>query len=128
MFLKVIANPHAQGRLTRTVMYEAAPGQIYAIDAERLHEDPSLLDHFSNGASLRVRLLDYAAYFILVASVLASFFAVFWLFMPGVAACAVMLSVNRKSAGEIARGAARRSADSFRRLHEMGLLWLVSAT
>ncbi len=127
MFLKVVANPHAEGRLTRTVMYEAAPGQVYAIDAERLHIEPNLLDEFAEGAALKVRMLDYAAYFVLVASVLASFFAVFWLFMPGVAACALMLSVNRKSAGEIARRAARRSSDSFRQLHEMGLLWLVPA-
>ena len=32
---------------------------------------------------------------------------------------------NRKSAGEAARNAARRSTDNFRRLHELGCMWLV---
>lgn len=127
MFLKILANPHAGGRLTRSVLYEARPGQVFAIDAERLHQEPELLDQFSHRASFGVRMLDLAAYFILVASVIASFFVLFWLFIPGVAACAFMLAVNRKKAGEIAIRAARRSVDSFRALHEQGLLWLVPA-
>lgn len=127
MFLRIVENPHDGGRLTRTVMYEASPGQVFAIDAERLHEDPKLLDQFRPLASWKVRALDLAAYFILVASVIASFFLLFWMFIPGVVACAFMLAANRKSAGEIARSAARQSVDAFRSLHEQGLMWLVPA-
>ena len=125
MFLKILANPHSGGRLTRTVLYEPHPGQVFAIDAERLHKEPALLSQFSRRASLGVRALDLTAYLVLVVSVIASFFIAFWLFIPGVAACTFMLAANRKTAGEIALRRAADSFNAFRELHEQGLLWLV---
>ena len=73
----------------------------------------------------RFRILDALAYLICLLGVLASIAYVWWMFMPGLAVCVLMLSVNRKTAGSIARSAARKSADNFRKLHEMGCLWLV---
>ncbi|MEO0981555.1 MAG: hypothetical protein AAFX03_02755 [Pseudomonadota bacterium] len=127
MFLKVSPNPHAGGRLTRTLQFEASPGQTYAIDAERLYREPHLLNYLEAKNKLRIRALDVAAYAILVFGVLGAFFLAWWLWVPGVALCALMLSVNRKSAGEIARTAALSSNSSFLYLHTIGALWLVRA-
>ena len=42
MFLKCQPNPHRGGRMTRAIIYEQAPGQHFAIDAETLHKQPEL--------------------------------------------------------------------------------------
>jgi hypothetical protein len=113
--------------MTRAIVYEQAPGQRFAIDAEILHKQPEMLNVFGRYMHARFRILDALAYFICLAGVLASLAYVWWMFLPGVAICAMMLAVNRKAAGEIALRAARKSADDFRKLHEMGCLWLVFA-
>jgi hypothetical protein len=127
MFLKCQPNPHRGGRMTRAIIYEQAPGQHFAIDAETLHKQPELLNDFGSYMHTRFRVLDALAYFICLAGVLASLALVWWMFLPGIAICTMMLAVNRKAAGEIALRAARKSADNFRKLHEMGCLWLVFA-
>lgn len=127
MFLKCEPNPHFGGRMTRAIYYEDTPGQRYAIDAEALHKQPELLNAFGRHMDVWFRLLDGIAYFLCLLGVLGSIAFSWWLFIPGFAACAMMLAVNRKRAGEVARRAAVRSVDDFRRLHEMGCLWLVFA-
>ncbi|KCZ56290.1 hypothetical protein HY29_09575 [Hyphomonas beringensis] len=111
--------------MTRALVYEQSPGQLFAIDAETLHKQPELLSDFGRYMYARFRILDAMAYLICLLGVLASIAYVWWMFIPGLAICALMLSVNRKTAGAIARSAARKSADNFRKLHEMGCLWLV---
>ena len=56
---------------------------------------------------------------------LPAFAIVWWLFIPGLAACAFMIAANRKLAGETAMRAARRSTEAFLYLHTAGVLWLV---
>ena len=90
-------------------------------------KQPELLNDFGSYMHTRFRVLDALAYFICLAGVLASLAFVWWMFLPGIAICTMMLAVNRKAAGEIALRAARKSADNFRKLHEMGCLWLVFA-
>ncbi len=127
MFLKCHPNPHRGGRMTRALVYEEAPGQRYAIDAEALHKQPELLKEFGQFMYVRFRVLDALAYLICLLGALVSVFYLWWAFIPGLAICVLMLAVNRHAAGEIARAAARKSVDDFRRLHEMGCLWLVYA-
>ena len=127
MYLRCRPNPHFGGRMTRAITYESAPGQRFAIDAEALHKQPELLNAFGPLMYLRFRVLDASAYLIFLLSVLGSLTINWWLFIPGLAACVLMLAVNRKTAGAVAREAAKRSVDHFRRLHEIGCLWLVTA-
>ncbi len=125
--MKILPNPHSDGRMTRSVLFEAAPGQTYAIDAERLYNEPHLLDALARRSRLKIRALDVVAYTILVLGVIGSFLGVWWLWAPGVALCAATLHVNRKSAGDMARIAAERSSEAFLYLHTIGALWLVRA-
>jgi len=125
MFFRIRPNPHDNDRLTRTVMFEAAPGQTYAIDAERLHKTPSLLNEVSKQAGLRVRAVDALAYLILIAGILLSFKAAWWLFLPGVVLCTLLLQIGRQSAGSIAKSAALQSNSAVFYLHSVGALWLV---
>jgi hypothetical protein len=127
MFLKCEPNPHRAGRMTRTLMFEHVPGQRFAIDAEQLHKQPELLNAFGRNMYVRFRVLDALAYLICLLGALATITFVWWAFIPGLAICVLMLAANRKTAGEIARQAATRSVDNFRKLHEMGCLWLVYA-
>jgi len=125
MFFRIRPNPHDNDRLTRTVMFEATPGQTYAIDAERLHKTPDLLNKLSKSAGWRVRAVDALAYVILVGSILLSFKMAWWLFLPGAALCALMLQMGRQSAGSIAKSAALQSNGAVFYLHSIGALWLV---
>ena len=65
------------------------------------------------------------AYAILIASVIAAFAIAWWIVIPGLVACVLMIAVNRKRAGEVAMRAARRSTEAFLYLHTIGVLWLV---
>lgn len=125
MFLKCYPNPHQSGRMTRAVMLRTQGERHYAIDAETLHKQPELLNAFGRHSYLRMKLLDGLAYMACLIGVLASLSVVWWMFVPGLAVCVMMLATNRKTAGEIARRATYRSVDAFRSLHEMGVLWLV---
>lgn len=127
VFLRPEPNPHQSGRMTRAVLLKASADQTYAIDAEWLHKQPQLLNQFGEHMDIRFRLLDTMAYLLCLLGVIGSFSVAWWLFLPGIAACVMMLAVNRKSAGEIARKQALRSVDAFRHLHEIGALWLVPA-
>ena len=113
MFLKCQPNPHRGGRMTRALIYEQSPGQRFAIDAEILHKQPELLNDFGRYMHARFRILDAVAYFICLAGVLASLALVWWAFLPGIAICTMMLAVNRKAAGEIARKAAKKATMPF---------------
>ncbi len=125
MFLPILPNPHSAGRLTRSILFQPSPGQTYAIDAERLYREPELLRTFDKWSDVKIRGLDLIAYALLILGVLGSFFAAWWLWAPGVAICALMLTVNRKSAGDMARSAALGSNEDFLYLHSIGALWLV---
>ncbi|MEE9380242.1 MAG: hypothetical protein V3V03_02445 [Hyphomonadaceae bacterium] len=125
MFLKIIPNPHAAGQPTLSLLFEASPGQTYAIDAEKLYRQPSLLNAVSERSALKIHALDMMAYLILILGVIGSFFVIWWLWLPCVSLCTAMLSVNRKSAGEMARSAAMNSSSAFLHLHTIGALWLV---
>jgi len=57
--------------------------------------------------------------------VLAALPVGWWTAGVGVLVCVLMLAVNRKTAGRLARAATDRSTENFRQLHEMGCLWLV---
>jgi hypothetical protein len=50
-----------------------------------------------------------------------------WTAAAGLVICVLMLAANRKTAGRLARSAANGSTEAFRRLHEMGCLWLVKS-
>lgn len=125
MFLRTAPNPHDEGRPTRIVRFEQTQDQIYAIDADELHRNPRLLNTFSRINELKVRVLDGVAYMVLLLSIIASFAIAWWIFMPGLAACAFMIATNRKLAGETAMRAARKSTEAFLYLHTIGVLWLV---
>lgn len=125
MFLKFEPNPHDGGRLTRAIFMESPPGTRFAIDAETLHRQPQLLDVFGRHHRFWLRGLDLFACLAGLAGVAAALFVGWWIAIWCLGICTLMLAVNCKLAGSIARNAARGSADSFRKLHEMGCLWLV---
>ncbi|MFN7054867.1 hypothetical protein [Hyphomonas sp.] len=127
MFLSCQPNPHDAGRMTRALIYENTPGTRFAIDAEALHRRPELLQAIGRGLDVRLRVLDALAYLTCLAGVIAALVVGWWMAAFGVVICAMMLAANRKTAGRIARAAAQRSTESFRKLHEMGCLWLVMA-
>lgn len=127
MLLKCEPNPHQNGRMTRAMIMEYQPGSRFAIDAETLHKHPHLLNAFDRFMHIRIRILDAFAYLCFLLGVLGSISIAWWLFIPGIAMCVMMLAMIRRTAGGIARRAANRSSDDFRKLHEMGCLWFVYA-
>lgn len=125
MFLTCQPNPHDAGRITRALIFEDTPGTRFAIDAEALHRNPELLKPFGRGWHVRLRVLDALAYLTCLGGVIAALIVGWWMAGVGLLICVMTLSANRKTAGRLARSAARRSPESFRQLHEMGCLWLV---
>ena len=125
MFLRTAPNPHDDGREARVVRFRHDEERVFAIDADELHRNPRLLNTFGRVNEFSIRVLDFVAYGILLGSVIASFAMAWWLFMPGLLACALMIAANRKFAGEVAVRAARRSTEAFLYLHTVGVLWLV---
>lgn len=127
MFLSCQPNPHDSGRMTRALIFENTPGTRFAIDAEALHRRPELLKPFGRGLDLRLRVLDGLAYLSCLIGLIAALVVGWWMAGVGLVICVLMLAANRKTAGRLARSAAQRSSESFRKLHEMGCLWLVMA-
>jgi hypothetical protein len=127
MFLSCQPNPHDSGRMTRALIFENTPGTRFAIDAEALHRRPELLKPFGRGLDLRLRVLDGLAYLSCLIGLIAALLVGWWMAGVGLVICVLMLAANRKTAGRLARSAAQRSSESFRKLHEMGCLWLVMA-
>lgn len=125
MFLRTAPNPHEKGRPARVVRFRHDDDRVFAIDADQLHRNPRLLNMFGRLNEFKVRVLDTIAYAILLVAVIASFAYAWWLFIPGFIACALMIAVNRKLAGEVAMRAARRSSEAFLYLHTVGVLWLI---
>ena len=123
----VIPNPHKNGKLTRTMLFEAGPGQTFAVDAEQLRTTPKLLDGVKTRASWRIRSLDLIAYVILALSFVLSFLAAWWFFMLGCAICAAIRYIVQRSAGSVAKRAAMTSNAHFLYLHSIGALWIVHA-
>ncbi len=111
--------------MTRAMVFPVGAGARFAIDAETLHRQPKLLNRLEYGLEARIRWLDRLAYGLFCAAVLAAIPFGWWLACMGLLVTALLLRANRKVAARIAREAARRSADDFRKLHEMGCLWLV---
>lgn len=124
MFLRCEPNPHQGGRMTRTVRFDYGGGQRYSVDAEALHKRPDMLNEFGAHLGLRYKVLDAVAYGLCFVGGVATVTVAWWMFFVGLAACVLMIAANRKSAGEAACRAARRSTDNFRRLHELGCLWV----
>lgn len=125
MFLRTAPNPHDEGRPARVVRFQQEEDRVFAIDADQLHRNPGLLNTFSRHHEFTVRALDAVAYAILIVSVIAAFSIAWWIFIPGLAACAFMIAVNRKRTGEVAMRAARKSTEAFLYLHTIGVLWLI---
>ena len=126
MFLRTVLNPYRNGHPTRSVIYRPNETQTYAIDAEQLHKNPSLLNAFGTGRALMIRALDGLAYLVAIAGIIASFFIATWFFLPAIVASAALLMTNRKMAGDMARKAAAQSNEHFLYLHSQQALWLVT--
>jgi len=126
MFLKTVLNPYQDGHPTRSVMYRPNATQTYAIDAEQLHKKPYLLNEFGKGRSLMIRMLDICAYGLAAGGIAASFYLVWWMFLPALIASTAMVLANRKTAGMIARKAAANSTEHFLYLHDNKAIWLVT--
>lgn len=122
---RVIPNPHKNGKMTRTMLFEAGPGQTFAVDAEQLHSSPGLLDGVKRRASWIIRALDFTAYFILAMSLVMSVLVAWWLWIPGSVICSAILYIVQRSAGSFAKRAAMASNDAFLYLHSVGALWVV---
>lgn len=127
MFLTCQPNPHDDGRMTRALIFENTPGTRFAIDAETLHRHPEMLKPFGRWLHIRLRILDGLAYLACLVGVIAALVVGWWMAGLGLVICVMMLAANRKTAGRLAKSAAQRSSESFRKLHEMGCLWLVMA-
>lgn len=111
--------------MTRAMIWESAPGQRFAIDAEILHKQPHLLNAFATHMDIRLRLIDGLAYLCVLLGFIAALKLEYWMFVAGLVACVLLLTFNRWSAGGLARRMAKASPIHFRTLHEMGCLWLV---
>ena len=127
MFLSCQPNPHDAGRITRALVFENTPGTRFAIDAETLHRNPELLKPLGRWLHIRIRVLDAMAYLACLTGVITALVVGWWMAGFGLVICVMMLAANRKTAGRLARSAAQRSSESFRKLHEMVCLWLVMA-
>jgi len=125
MFLKLVPNPYEDGMPKRAVLYHPNHTQTFAIDAEALHRDPTLLQSFGWWKPIFIRVLDTLAYGLILLGVLGAMKFAWWLFIPCTAATSAMLLVNRKTAGELARAAAEESSDNLFYLHENKAIWLV---
>jgi len=125
MLFRTIPNPHQAGKLTRTLTFEAGPGQVFAVDAEQLHMRPRLLDGLREKSSWVILALDFAAYFILAASLVMSFTVTWWLWIPGTIICTLILQIVQRSAGSLAKDSALKSSDALLYLHSIGALWVV---
>ncbi|MEO0881654.1 MAG: hypothetical protein AAFY34_02875 [Pseudomonadota bacterium] len=125
MFLKLIANPYENGMPKRAVLYHPNHTQTFAIDAEALHRDPTLLQVFGWWKPILIRVLDAVAYSLILVGVLGALKFAWWLFLPCTAATAAMLLVNRKAAGELAKAAAEESSENLFYLHDNRAIWLV---
>jgi len=125
--LRAIPNPHKNGKMTRSLLFETSPGQKFAVDAEQLHTQPKLLEGVKSNSSLIIRAFDITAYVIFGLSVIFSVLYVWWLWMPGSMICAAMLYLVQRSAGSFAKQAAQNSNDAFLYLHSIGALWVVHA-
>jgi len=127
MIFQTMPNPHNEGKLTRTLTFEAGPGQTFAVDAEQLHTKPRLLDGLRAYSSWIIHALDFAAYLILATSIVMSVAVSWWLWIPGLVICAAILQLVQRSAGSVAKQAALTSNNSFLYLHSIGALWVVHA-
>jgi len=125
MLFRTIPNPHKDGKLTRTLTFEAGPGQIFAVDAEQLHTTPRLLDGLRAKSSWIILGLDFIAYLILAASLVMSFAVAWWLWIPGTIISTIILQIVRRSAGSLAKYSALKSNNALLYLHSIGALWIV---
>lgn len=125
MFLQLIPNPYEGGMPKRAVLYHPNHTQTYAIDAEALHRNPTLLQTFGWWKPHLIRVLDGLAYSFILLGVLGAMKFAWWLFLPCTVATAAMLLVNRKAAGEIAKSAAEESSENLFYLHDQQAIWLV---
>ena len=125
--LRAIPNPHKNGKITRSMLFEASPGQTFAVDAEHLRMKPQLLENVKTRSSWVIRGFDLTAYLIFGFSIILSALYVWWLWMPGSVICAAMRYLVQRSAGSFAKRAAQNSNDAFLYLHSIGALWVVHA-
>ncbi|MEO9969748.1 MAG: hypothetical protein ABJG15_07975 [Hyphomonadaceae bacterium] len=125
MFLKTVANPYADGQQTSALLYKPREGQTFAINAEKLHANPGLLNAFGTWRGPLIRALDALAFGCLALGIFVAVKVAWWLFLPCFAANIAMLVINRKTAGRMARKAARASNENFLYLHQHKAIWLV---
>lgn len=125
MFFQTIPNPHKDGKLTRTLTFEAGPGQVFAVDTEHLHSSPRLLDNLQAKFSWIVLALDFVAYLIIAAGFVMSFTSAWWLWVPGTIIGTLILQMVQRSTGSLAKQSALRSKKDLLYLHSIGALWVV---
>lgn len=126
MFLKTVRNPYLDDQPTRSVFYRPDQSQTWAINAEKLHKTPSLLNAVAPGRGAVIRALDALAWIIAIVGVAASVKLLWWAFIPALVASVGMHLTNRKTAGTIARKAMANSNEHFLYLHSQKLIWLVT--
>lgn len=125
MLFQTIPNPHKDGKLTRSMLFEAGPGQMFAVDTEQLHMKPKLLNGLRARSSWIILGLDFIAYFIFAASLVMSFTVSWWLWAPGIIISALILRIVQRSAGSLAKISALNSKKALLYLHSVGALWVV---
>ena len=125
MLFRTIPNPHKDGKLTRTLTFEAGPGQVFAVDTEHLHRSPRLLDALRAKFSWVIFALDFVAYLIIAAGFVLSFTSTWWLWMPSTIIGTLILQMVQRSAGSLAKQSALKSKKDFLYLHSIGALWVV---
>ena len=126
-FLPTVSNPYENGQRTSALYYRPQDGQTFVINAAQLHRNPRLLNAFGTWRGPLIRALDVLAFAFLALGIVVAVKAAWWLFVPCFVANIAMLMVNRKTAGRMARKAARQSNKNFLYLHQHEAIWLMPA-
>lgn len=107
-----------------TVRVAATADQVWALDSEFLYSRLEVLKQVGRHYVNRIVLLDFAADFLLLIALPASFFVFWWAAIPLVGFACLQRVANRRMAGELAAKAAQESTDAFLFLYNTGALWL----
>ncbi|MCF6328733.1 MAG: hypothetical protein L3J02_02900 [Henriciella sp.] len=106
------------------VRVAATVDQVWALDADFLYQRLEVLKHVGKHYVFRIRMLDLISDILLVISIPATFFVIWWSFIPLVGFACLQRVANRRMAGELAAKAAQESTDAFLYLYNTGALWL----
>lgn len=106
------------------VRVAATIDQVWALDADFLYQRLEVLKHVGKHYVFRIRMLDLISDVLLIVSIPATFFVIWWSFIPLVGFACLQRVANRRMAGELAAKAAQESSDAFLYLYNTGALWL----